>query len=666
MNMGYVANPEEAKEFLPRYRLFYAFIAFTFLTFLTRLWFLQVIEGTELREYSEKNRLKQLKIMSPRGLILDRDGKILVDNLPGFEAVLSPQYVADLKNFSAIVGPILGYEPEKLIARIQKSKKQNGPFAIVRLKENLSRDEVFRLKRIRLDTPGLDIRETIVRAYPLKENGAQLFGYVGEISKKQLPIYNQLYRGQMNFDQGDIIGKNGLEEVMEKNIRGTDGVQYLQVDAFGREASTQTPNIYGEKLRDLEPAPGNNVTLTLDKDIQDAAWKTFSEGKRIGGVIAMKSNGEVLSWISTPSFDPNEFSRGTTSGYWSKLINDPFKPLRNKVIQDHFAPGSTFKAMMAVTALQEKIITPTTIINCPGSLRFGRRLYHDSKREGHGNISVYEALERSSNIFFFKMGIALGIDRMYAYISQFGIGTKTGIELPREAAGLMPSASWKKATLGEEWQPGENLSNAIGQGFVTATPIQMAIAYNTIALSGKVVKPFIIKKIVDLNGKVLQEGQEHTIRDLTQPQSTGIKVSPETFKTVQDGLRKVVQGERGTARSLRIPGVEIAGKTGTTQVMSFSADQIYNTCENRPIHQRHHGWFVGWAPADNPEITIAALAEHSCHGGSGAGPVVKEIVHAYFQKYHPEVLALGAQNAKNKPPAARPTAPAAVIEVEGE
>ncbi len=277
---------------------------------------------------------------------------------------------------------------------------------------------------------------------------------------------------------------------------------------------------------------------------------------------------------------------------------------------------------------------------------FARRPYHDHRKEGHGNINVYEALERSSNVFFYKMGIELKIDRMFNYISQLGVGKRTGVELPKEVLGRMPSSEWKKAALGEEWQPGENLSVAVGQGFVASSPLQMLVGYNAIATSGKVVRPFVIKKIVDKDGKVLRESTPTIVRNLQLTQENGIKISPETFKVVQDALYRVVQGERGTARGLKIPGVTISGKTGTAQVMSFSADQIYSKCENRPIHQRHHGWFIGWAPAENPEITVVGLAEHSCHGSSGAGPLVKETIRAYFQKHHPEMIEKGLKQAK--------------------
>lgn len=644
----FVNNPDEAKEYLPRYRLFYFFVAFTFITFTSRLWYLQIITGNELRKFSEENRIKQNKITAPRGLMLDRNGKVLVENLPGFEAILSPQYIQNLDAIAKTVGPILGVEPEKISQKVIKSRKQNGAFALVRLKENLSREEVFRLKRLRLETPGLEIRESIVRYYPLKENGAQLFGYVGEISKRQIPLLNTLYKDVFTFEQGDVIGKSGLEETLERDIRGEDGLSFIQVDAHGRETVTQTPNIYGEQIHDQEPLHGNNAVLTIDRDVQEAAFKSMIENQRIGAAFAMKTNGEVVAWVSTPSFDPNEFSTGISGSTWARLVNDPFKPLRNKVIQDHNSPGSTFKPFIAVAALSEKVVTPTTLVAAPGVFMFARRPYHDSNRNGYGMITIYEAIERSSNVFFFKMGIALGVDKMFAYLNPMGLGQKTGIELAREVAGNMPNSEWKKAAIGEEWQPGENLSTAIGQGFVNVTPIQMAVAYNSIGTEGKVVKPFIIRKIIDQEGKVLKENFPQVVRDLTETQKTGVKVDPGTFKVVKEAMRRVANGDRGTAKHWKVPGVPMAGKTGTAQVMNFSADQIYGNCMARPVQMRHHGWFVAWAPADNPEITVAVLAEHSCHGNTGAAPIVRDIVQSYFQKYHPEMIEAGLKELKTK------------------
>lgn len=662
----FISNPDEAKEYWHRYRLFYATIAVTFLMFLLRLWYLQIISGTELREFSEKNRIKQNKILAPRGLMLDRDGKVLVDNLPGFEAILFPQYIESVEEVAKTIGPILGMEPEKVQSRIVKSKRQNGPFAQIRLKENLSRDEVFRLKRIRLDTPGLEIRESIVRHYPLNENGAQVFGYVGEISKQQIPRLNDLYKNFLRFEQGDIIGKAGLEESLEKDIRGVDGISFTQVDAHGRETVSNTPNVYGEQIKDQEPLHGNNAVLTIDRDVQEAAYASMKKAERIGALVAMKSNGEILAWVNAPSFDPNDFAAGPVAGsILSRLVNDPFKPFRNKVIQDHQPPGSTFKPLVALAALQEKVIGPTTIVAAPGVFWFGRRPYHDSIKGGHGNITVYEAIEQSANVFFFKMGIALGVDKMYNYIAPMGLGQKSGIELSRETSGTLPNSTWKKQAMGEEWQPGENLSTAIGQGFVNVTPIQMAIAYNTIATEGKVVKPFVLRKVIDQDGKVLREQFPSVVRDMTQVQKTGVKIDPANFKIVKEAMRRVANGDRGTARFWKIPGVPMAGKTGTAQVMGFSADQIYTRCETRPLHMRHHGWFVAWAPADNPEITVAMLAEHACHGNTGAAPVVRDVVLAYFQKYHPDVIA-AAMKAPKTAKAASPAINEPASTVEGE
>jgi penicillin-binding protein 2 len=380
----YISNPDEAKQFQSRYRSLTMIIVLTIILFIFRLAWLQVIQGNELRQFSEKNRIKQNKIAAPRGLILDRDGKALIENLPGFEVVISPQYIEDMKSLSENIAPVLGTEPAKVIEKIQKSKRINGPFSLVRLKDNLTREEVFRLKRLRLDTPGLEIRESILRHYPLNENGAQIFGYVGEISRNEIGKLNDKYKDAFVFEQGDIVGKSGLEENLEKKIRGSDGVSFIQVDAHGRQTITEIPNIYGEQIRDQDPTPGNSAYLTIDRDIQEAAYKSFTDLKRIGALVAMKSNGEILAWLNAPSFDPNDFATDIPVRIWNKLTSDPFKPLRNKVIQDHFSPGSTFKPLVALAALQEKVITDKTILYAPGKFFFGGRPYHDHNRNGEG------------------------------------------------------------------------------------------------------------------------------------------------------------------------------------------------------------------------------------------------------------------------------------------
>lgn len=652
-----ISSPEqEAREYLPRYRYFYLLIALASVVVSGRLWYLQIVQGSELRAFSERNRIKETKMPAPRGIMFDRDGRELVQNLPGFAAHISPQYAQDINLTAETMSQALGIPKEKITNTIKRSRVRNGPYRPVKIKDNLSLEEVFKLKLSRLDHPGLNIDETIVRNYPLGVNGAQLFGYVGEISRRQIQMLNQKYRGRLTFDQGDTIGKGGLEEAHEGSIRGKDGVAFLQVDARGRETRSDTTNLLGEVFKTQEAVPGLNLVLTLDKDIQEAAFKSFEKNQRIGAVVAMKTNGEILAWVSTPSYDPNQFSTGITTELWSKLRNDAFKPLMNKVIQDHVPPGSAFKPIVALAGLGEKVVTESTVWHCPGMMRFGNRPYHDSKREGHGYLNIMEALERSSNIFFFKLGIALGIDKIAEYASALGIGQKTGIDLQQEVSGLMPTSRWKKETYGEDWQPGENLSNAIGQGFVLATPLQMAIAYSGIATKGKIYRPFVVKKIVRSDGRVIQENQPQLLRDLTDKTEGRIQIAEETFEVVRKGLYKVNNGGWGTGRGLqKIPGVEVAGKTGTSQVIGFSADQIYKSCENRPIHQRHHGWYIGYAPADNPEVVVSVLAEHSCHGSSGAGPTARDVIEAYMTKYRPDLIEKGRmQLARRIPPTPKP------------
>ena len=656
----------EAKDYQPRYRLLYSLIGVTITIFAMRLWYLQIVNGRELRQFSEQNSIRETKIPAPRGIVYDRNGEVLVENLPGFEVTLSPQYVTNFDETAEALGIALNIPPSMVMQAVQKSRRINGAFRPVRIKENLTRDEIFNIEVLKQDYTGVDIKETVLRAYPLKENGAQFFGYVGEVSKRQLPLLNEKFatRG-VRFAQGDLIGTSGLEEVYDLDLRGRDGISVAQLDAHGREAFGDPMGLLGSMGGVTPATPGNNVILTIDKDVQEAAWRAFVEGNRIGGAVAMKSNGEILAWVSAPSFDPNEFSTGIAPDVWRKLVNDPDKPLRNKPIQDHNSPGSTFKPLMAVTALAENVITPNTIVSCPGVLRFAGRPYHDHLRGGHGNINVTQAIERSSNVFFYKMGIALGIDKMFKYCDGFGIGRRTGVELAGERSGLMPSGEWKRNTIGEEWQPGENLSVAIGQGFVLTNPLQMAVAYNAIGTEGKVVKPFVVKRILTADNKMIREFEPQVLRDLGDMNGE-YKVKAATFKAVKEGMRLVVNGDRGTARGSRLNYIEIAGKTGTSQVMNFSADQIYNSCEARPKYQRHHGWFIGYAPADNPEIAVGVLAEHSCHGASGAAPVAKAMIAAYVAKYHPEWLERDLRKKKDGAPAPPATAPVIEGPIEGE
>jgi penicillin-binding protein 2 len=640
----FLANPDETKEFSSHYRVVYSVVAAVMLIFAMRLWYLQVILGSELRAFSEQNRIKENYIPAPRGMIFDREGRVLVDNRPGFVATLTPQYISDYEKTAKVVGHILGLDPKWIVTKVKQSRKKNGHFFPVRIKENLTLDEVARLEGLKLDHPGLDIEMAITRSYHMKQSGAQLFGYVGEISEEELNRVNRNRPPDQKFRQGELIGKSGLEQVYDTQVRGKKGLEFVQVDARGRVAESRDVDLLQGMPHYIDAEPGDNLILNIDQDIQEAAYRAFTQqndriGPRIGALVALNpNNGEVLAWVSSPSYDPNEFSKGISPKMWSELVNDPFQILRNKVIQTHQPPGSTFKAIVALAGLQEKVITPTSTFFCKGFLKFGRRNYHCHLRYGHGDVNVVQALEESCDVFFYRTGIALGIDKIAKYASALGIGHKTLVNLIGEVPGLMPTTEWKLRAIGEEWQPGENLSNAIGQGFVLATPLQMAVAFGAIGTDGKIFRPIVVRKVVDTNDHVVKDYQPELVRDLSQPQEDGAHIDRENFEIVKKGLWSVANGEHGTAKWWKIPGVEFAGKTGTVQLFTLKEDQVYSKCENRPLRQRHHGWFVGYAPADKPEIVVSILAEHACHGNMAGAPVARDVMRAYFQKYHPDMI----------------------------
>jgi len=633
-------SDDDSKEYTKRYRVLYIIVTLTSLIVFSRLWYLQILKGDQLKAYSEKNRIKETKIPAPRGLILDRNQKVLVDNLPGFVATITPQFSVHLDKMAKALSPIIQIPVKRIISVVKRSRRKNGLYRPVKIKENLNLTEVVKIKRIMLYHPGLNIKPVTIRYYPLQDVGAQLLGYVGEISNYLLKKLKRKDSNTYRFELGDIIGKSGLEEVWDKELRGENGISFTEVDARGRGAKKGAKNFLG--LEHKPAVQGHNLVLTIDKDIQLAARKAMNRqdkiGPRIGALVAMKSTGEIIAWINSPSYNPNNFATGIPPKIWNELKNNPHKPLRNKVIQDHYPPGSIFKPIVALAALQEGVITTQSLVYAPGSYRFGNRTYHDHSRNGYGKIGIYEAIERSSNVFFYKMGHQLGIDKIAAYARALGLGSRTKIGLNNEVPGLIPTKKWKLKRFGEEWQPGEDLSNAIGQGFILTTPLQMAVAFNTIGLEGLHYKPFLVKRILDIDNNVIQEFKPELIRDLTLPNMGYVTISKENFKSVKEGMKRVSNGAHGTARWYKIPGVKMAGKTGTVQLRSYSADQIYDKCNERPFKQRHHGWFVGFAPVENPQITVAILAEHSCSGSSGGAPIVRDTIKAYFEKYHPELL----------------------------
>ncbi len=621
------------RELQNRGSLLYIALGSLFSFLILRLIYLQMIQGSALYAFSEKNLLKEIRVQPPRGIIYDRNHRIIAENLPNFALTLSPQYIKDLPPLAHEISEIVGIPKEEIINKFKKDSRINGSYRPVTIKNFLNRTEINRLELLKIDFPGIDIEELIFREYPYRDAFAHAIGYISEISDTELPRLRE--KGNRIVQQGDVIGKSGLEDRYDDFVRGVTGISYVKVDAKGREALGESLKFLGS-IEDLPPKAGQNIETTLDLDLQLAAQETFLKHKQTGALVAINKQGEVLALYNNPSFDPGLFSKGITSDVWSKLINNPDKPLRNKAIQDHHSPGSTFKPFIALTSLQDGNIKEKTLVNAPPVFMFGNRPYHDHTKTGQGYITVTQAIEMSSNVFFYKQGLATGVDKIALYTKALGLGARTDIDLKNEVPGLIPTSEWKQKNRGEPWQEGENISIAIGQGFVSVTTLQLATAYMAIANSGKVYKPMVVKKIMDTENRVLQEFSPTLVNDLTDP-TKPYYVSPDNFKIVQKGLFLVANGERGTARGAKIPGFTIAGKTGTAQVRGFSADQVYANCYNRPKKQRHNGLYIAYGPFEDPEITVAVLTEGSC-SSKEAVPLVKEFYESYVKKYHPQAI----------------------------
>jgi penicillin-binding protein 2 len=562
-------------------------------------------------------------------MFFDRSGRLLVDNRPAFNVQITPQYLNESgkpKQVLEKLSSLIKIPLSEIERKLQKAKQP--AFMPVIIKDNLSRDEVAELETWKIDMPGVQVEMAISRSNLAKDVGSNLYGYIGRVSQNEIPILNQNSSRKYLLD--DYVGKSGLEKEFEDYLRGIDGSELVEVDALGR--SIESARNKGRVLvqPQVEPfVPGKNLVLSIDQDLQNAAVRGF--GEKNGGLIAIDPrNGEVLAMVSRPSFNPADFSRGIDPEIWNKLISDENHPLRDKTIQDHYSPGSTFKTITAIAALEEGVINKDTTFTCSGSINLGNRKVHCWKKEGHGTVNVVSALTHSCDVFFYRVAQKLkSVDDIAKYAFHLGLGKKTGIELGREVPGLIPTEAWKQQRFNFPWSPGETLYVAIGQSFVLTTTIQLANAYASLVNGGTLFRPHIVKTIQSEDGKTLKEFLPQVL-DKT-------KLKPETIDLVTQGLWGVVNAPGGTAYSQHIPGMEFAGKTGTVQVVTQKADKIYQKCENLRYNQRHHGVFVGYAPIKDPSIVVAVVAEHACSGSHGAAPIAREIMKTYLQKYYPDL-----------------------------
>ncbi len=628
--MSFLGQDEQIREYQFRFRYLYVALFSAFLILVGRLWYLQIINGDRFRQYSENNRIKPLKIASPRGMIFDRNKKLLVDNRPAFDLEITTQYLYADKDWEDVLkrlGPLVSMKPEEIKTILSKGRE--AAFRPIKVKRDLSHEEVARIEANKLDLPGVAIEVDILRTNVFSDLAAHLMGYIGEVNPAELPRLNK--DAKIPYKMGDGTGKSGLESKWESELRGVDGEDYIEVDAYGRRRrrSNNDPAARGfASALDKRPAvPGRNLVLTIDQDLQVAAREAF--GNQIGSIVAIDPrSGEVLAALSEPSFDPTLFSRGVSSSVWNDLLNNDNHPLRDKTLQDHYSPGSTFKPITAIAALEEGVVDENTTFNCPGFLWVGNRKYHCHKQHGHGNVSVVQALEQSCDVYFYRLAQKLGIDTIAKYAKMLGLGKCTGIFLAHEEPGLIPTEAWKKKRFGVDWIAGETLSCAIGQSYVLTTVLQLANAYGAIGTGADFFRPFVVKYIESPDGRILKE---------FKPEPIGkVQISPKTLEIVRRGLYHVVNFPHGTAYTRRIPGFEVAGKTGTSQVFKISSDKIFHDCMHLDFKYRHHGLFVAYAPADNPVISVSVLAEHACHGNSAAAPIAFAVIKKYLEKYYPE------------------------------
>jgi len=633
--MAHLAAPTGAS-LEGRIRFVAVLVLLVFGGFVVRLFHLQVVEGEMLRERSQKNSIRKVDLDAPRGEVLDREGRVIATWRSSRALRVVPNDLVNRERTFAALAQLIGAQGAELDER-SGSSRGLARFRPVTLVEDLDWERLARVESHGYALPGVETFEHPRRFYPGGTLAAHLLGTLGEIQASQLA--RPEFAG---YRQGEVIGQTGLEARYEAQLRGKVGERQVVVDAAGREI---------EMLRELPPGLGGRVVLALDKDLQqeaEAGFRDVPEGEpqRMGAAVAIDvRNGDVLALASFPTYDPNVFTSRIDSDTWRGLTGDEWKPLRDRAIQNHYPPGSTHKAVMAAAALQERVIDTNTRVFCPGHYYFGGRRFGCWKKEGHGTVGVIQALQRSCDVFFYTVGVQLGIDRIAKHAASFGLGDVTGIDLPGEAPGIVPSSEWKLRRFKEKWYPGETVSAAIGQSYNLYTPLQLAVAYAAIANGGRVLKPRVALRLEDRNGNVLRAIAPEVRETAT--------VSDANLAIVREGLTAVVELPGGTGSRARVPGVRVAGKTGTVQVVSL--DRLRGLKEREiPVRFRDHAWFAAFAPADAPEIAVAVFVEHGLHGASAAAPIAQRVMAKYFQKRGMSPLPTPAP----EKPSAKPAAPA--------
>ena len=569
-----------------------------------RLWVLQVLQGERFTYLSKNNRIRIKTIPGIRGMVFDRKGRLLVDSRPSFDLLFVPEDSQNPKFTLRHLARLLDIDDGQFLKTLEKKKKRL-PYREVVLDRDISWRTVVAVETHERDLPGVTLRIHPKRSYLNNGMNAHLVGYLGEIGPTQLKTLRQ-----EGYSMGDEIGQFGVEKKWERYLRGRSGKQQVEVDALGRRI----------KVLDQEKdIPGHSVFLTMDGELQKSSYQAL-KGKE-GAIVVMEANsGAIRALVSTPSFDPNAFARGISAQEWNNLLQDKARPLHNKTVQGVYPPGSIFKIVLAIAALEEGVVTAQTSHFCPGFLTVGKRIFRDWKAGGHGVVNLHKALVESCDVYFYQLGQQLGIDRIARYARKLGLGKKTGIALDGERGGLIPDRKWKFRRFGQPWYPGETPSVAIGQGYVSVTPVQVASLMAAVVNGGSLYRPWFVSRVESLDGTPIQE---------YGPEKIGsIPLKTSTLKHVHKALEGVVNTQKGTGKEAQSDLVRVAGKTGTAQVAGMVGEIIKS--KDLPYLIRDHAWFVAYAPAEQPEIVVVVLIEHGGHGGAEAAPVAKKLIEQYF------------------------------------
>jgi penicillin-binding protein 2 len=591
-------------------RIVVAFIVIILLTsgLITRLVYLQIVGHEHYSLLAKDNSIKIVPLIPTRGMIYDRHGKVLAENTPSYSLEVIPEQIKNMDDTLLRLQKLLDISNEE-IDQFQKLRKRQKRFASTPLLLSMSDEELAKFAVVRPYFPGVDIHTQLVRHYPYSDLAAHVVGYVGRINEaelKELPIAE--YRGSSH------IGKLGIERSYENELHGKTGYAEIETNVQARLLNT---------LNEVNPGPGANLYLTLDIDLQKTAYDALAGFN--GAVVAIDiKTGGVLAFVSRPGFDPNPFVVGIANEDYQDLQSSENQPLYNRALRGLYPPGSTIKPFIALAGLEYAAISPEQKLYCPGYYQIPgvTHKYRDWKKGGHGSVDLNQAITESCDVYFYRLAATLGIDNMYSFLQKFGFGEKSGIDLMGEKSGLLPSREWKREQKNQAWYPGETLITGIGQGYLQVTPVQLARATATLANKGKVVTPFLVNKIVNVQGT----------RPGVEPGNSIIPLNPSNVNSVIDAMINVVHSAHGTAKGINKDiSYQIAGKTGTAQVMGIKQGAKYNE-NNIDFKFRDHALFVSFAPANDPKIAVAVVVENGGHGGSVAAPIAGQVIKQFLQE----------------------------------